>query len=139
MLDGTVHDTKRNAQKMLGHPGTPIAAWGCVEKRFTRQVGRAGGEVTGFERRVYTSGGDDASSAYLFRACNDRMTWGVTHDALGMNLPPIAGGWQLEREFALGVREAMPIQATPEPVLRGLYADGYFVGREHSNPPGTSQ
>jgi len=48
-------------------------------------------------------------------------------------------GWVFVREFALGVREPMPIRANPEPVLRALKARGFFVSREGSNPMGTSQ
>jgi hypothetical protein len=49
------------------------------------------------------------------------------------------GGWEFDKEFALGVREAMPVHIAPEPVLRGLEADGFFVWRDGSNPKGTSQ
>jgi hypothetical protein len=57
----------------------------------------------------------------------------------GDDLPSGAEAWQLDREFALGVREPMPVQANPEPVLHGIKARGFFVGRERSNPLGTSQ
>ncbi len=95
--------------------------------------------MTELSRPIYTSGEDDASLVHLFRARGDQAMWAVTHDQTGRNLPAVEGGWQLERRFALGVREAMPIKATPEPVLRGLNADGFYVGREGSLPPGTSQ
>ena len=90
---------------------------------------------------ILSSGEYDTRRAYLFRARNDPGTHAVTLDAAGSNLPsdPEAGGWTFDREFALGVREVMPVNVAPEPVQRGLVADGYFVWTDHSNPNGTSQ
>ena len=90
---------------------------------------------------VLSSGDDDATRAYLFRASNDPAVYAVTRQPLGANLPALDGQaeWVLDREFALGVREAMPIHVAPEPVLRGLLADGYFMWCKGSNPVGTSQ
>lgn len=89
---------------------------------------------------ILSSGGDDVTRAYLFRARSDPSTYAVTREPLGSNLPPAeTGGWVLDREFALGIREAMPIHVAPEAVLRGLLARGYFVWSEGSNPMGTSQ
>jgi hypothetical protein len=88
-----------------------------------------------------SSGDDDATQAYLFRASNDPAVYAVTQHPLGANLPTLDGPakWAFEREFALGIREAMPIHVSPEPVLRGLLAQGYFVWCSGSNPVGTSQ
>jgi hypothetical protein len=90
---------------------------------------------------ILSSGDDDATRAYLFRAGNDPEVYAVTHDPIGANLPALdpVVEWHFDREFALGVREAMPIHVAPEPVLRGLLAHGYFVWCEGSNPMGTSQ
>jgi hypothetical protein len=90
---------------------------------------------------ILSSGDDDTTPAYLFRAVGAPGIYAVTRDALGSNLPDhdAAGEWILDREFALGVREVMPINVAPEPVLRGLAANGYFVWCEGSNPVGTSQ
>lgn len=90
---------------------------------------------------VLSSGDDDATRAYLFRASNDPSIHAVTRDASGRNLPSPAetGAWIFDREFALGVREVMPTNVAPEPILRGLMAHGYFVWCEGSNPAGTSQ
>jgi hypothetical protein len=88
-----------------------------------------------------SSGDNDATRAFLFHAPDDPHTHAVTRDPLGANLPPLEAveDWVFDREFALGVREVMPINIAPEPVLRGLVADGYFVWSDRSNPKGTSQ
>ena len=89
---------------------------------------------------ILSSGDDDATRGYLFRASDDPSTHAVTRDALGSNLPPQeAGDWIFDREFALGVREVMPINIAPEPILRGLLSGGYFMWSDRSNPKGTSQ
>lgn len=90
-------------------------------------------------RAIYTAGADDASTAHLFRARDDQLTWAVSHDREGRNLPAVQGGWRFERSFALGIREPMPVSATPEAVLRGLMANGFYMSREGSGPPGSSQ
>ena len=88
---------------------------------------------------VYSAGGHRAVRAYLFRSRANRGAWAVTLEIAGNNLPSGAEAWEFEREFALGVREPMPVNANPEPVLRGLKARGFFVGSTRSNPLGTSQ
>jgi len=93
------------------------------------------------EQPILSSGDDDATCAYIFRARDDASRHAVTRDPAGTNLPPAdhLGGWVFDRAFALGVREALPLHMAPEPVLRGLLARGYFVWSDHSNPKGTSQ
>lgn len=88
---------------------------------------------------VFTSGGHDADPAYLFVSRTDPSKYAVTRDRDGANLTAVEGGWVLQQEIALGVRDAMPIHLAPEPVLRGLKADGFFIWHEGSNPKGTSQ
>jgi hypothetical protein len=97
--------------------------------------------MTDTHNSILSSGDNDATRAYLFQASDNPSIYAVTRDALGSNLPDqdSGGGWILDREFALGVREVMPIKVAPEPILRGLTADGYFVWCEGSNPVGTSQ
>lgn len=90
-------------------------------------------------RPVYATGGESATRAFIFRSRADHAKWAVTTQRAGDNLPPVAGGWEYVREFALGVREPMPVRANPEPVLRALKVRGYFVSCEGSNPMGTSQ
>lgn len=96
------------------------------------------GEVVTFTPN-YSAGGHNAVRAYLFRSRANRGTWAVTLEKAGDNLPSGAEVWEFEREFALGVREPMPVNANPEPVLCGLKARGFFVGSTQSNPLGTSQ
>lgn len=93
------------------------------------------------ENPILSSGDDDARRAYIFRARNDLGMHAVTCDPVGANLPLVdaAGGWVFDGAFALGVREAMPIHIAPEPVLRGLQREGFFVWCDGSNPRGTSQ
>ena len=93
--------------------------------------------MTDTHNPILSSGDNDATRAYLFESSTDPSTHAVTRDVRGSNLPP--GAWTFDREFALGVREVMPINIAPEPVLRGLVANGYFVWSDRSNPKGTSQ
>jgi len=90
---------------------------------------------------ILSSGETDATRAYLFHGERDRALHAVSRDPSGANLPTVdeAGGWVAEGHFALGVWEPMPVHIAPEPVLRGLKADGYFVWRDGGNPVGTSQ
>jgi hypothetical protein len=90
---------------------------------------------------VISAGRTDTTIAYLFHSRFDPSTHAVTRDSEGANLPADLGpgGWEIVKEFALGVREAMPVHIAPEPVLRGLEANGFFIWRDGSNPKGTSQ
>lgn len=92
-------------------------------------------------RTVISAGEDDATTAYLFVSRGDPSIHAVTRDPQGANLPSDGGAltWQRKGSFALGVREAMPLHISPEPVLRSLEAQGFFIWREGSNPRGTSQ
>lgn len=89
---------------------------------------------------VLSTGDDDASTAYLFYCRQDPTIHAVSRDPRGVNIPiREASEWVLDRMIALGVREAMPLHIAPEPVLRGLEADGFFIWKDRSNPMGTSQ
>jgi hypothetical protein len=90
---------------------------------------------------ILSSGDDDASAAYLFYGRQDPTIHAVSRDATGANIPTEGApqGWVLDQRIALGVREAMPVHIAPEPVLRGLHANGFFIWRDRSNPVGTSQ
>jgi hypothetical protein len=82
---------------------------------------------------------DEAVTAYLFHreGCDE---FAVTLDCSGSNLPPGSSQWLLIREFPLGGREVLPIPISPEPILRGIRAHGYFEWRvPHMEPFGTSQ
>lgn len=91
------------------------------------------------EQPIHSGSGEDATIAYLFCDPGSGM-YAVTLDPDGLNLPPIkSGGWTFDRKIALGVWEALPVPISPEPVLRGVKAQGYYVWRDKSNPKGTSQ
>jgi hypothetical protein len=43
-------------------------------------------------------------------------------------------------QFELGVHEAVPAAMNPEPILRGIRANGYYVWSDASgSPSGTTQ
>ena len=88
-------------------------------------------ESSGEEQGVYGPAGDiDASPAFLF-LCVENGRYAVSFDRRGGNLPRehCSTGWDYVRQFALGVKEALPIAADPEPILAGLVAEGYYVLR----------
>ena len=76
---------------------------------------------------------DDAKTAFLFQ-CGESDLFAVSLDKTGANIPAAdcIEGWQRRDVFRLGVQEAMPVTISPEPVLRGLEADGYFIWRKGS-------
>ena len=47
-------------------------------------------------------------------------------DRSGSNLPQ-SNQWAFVQNFALAVDAVMPFRLDPEPIIRGLKADGYFV------------
>lgn len=67
---------------------------------------------------------DDADQALLFEEQGGGRK-AITREPL--ELPPSDKGWVLVQSFALGVQHIMPIDIDPEPVLRALLADGYYV------------
>jgi hypothetical protein len=81
----------------------------------------------------------DSRKAYLFqRAGTDWL--GVTLEPGGGLLPRDKGPWTMKQAFWLGVHEALPFEADPEPILRGIMANGYFAWRQgHTYPFGTTQ
>ena len=82
---------------------------------------------------------DDARAAFLFQ-CGISSLFAVSLDKTGANLPTdaCAGAWNFREAFWLGVHEAGPTNISPEPILRGIIADGYFIWRK-SSIFGTSQ
>jgi hypothetical protein len=81
------------------------------------------------DQGVYGPAADlDASKAYLF-LCVENGHYAVSNDAAGGNLPPdkCLSGWKLVQEFELGVKEALPFAADPEPILAALRVDGFYV------------
>ena len=73
---------------------------------------------------------DDATTAFLFQ-CGERNLFAVSHDETGANIPTAEclEGWVLRNSFRLGVREPVPAAIEPEPILRGIAANGYFIWR----------
>ena len=76
---------------------------------------------------------DDATMAYLFQ-CGESDLFAVSHDRTGANIPraQCAQGWFLRDKFRLGIREPIPAPIEPEPILRGIAADGYYIWRRGS-------
>ena len=97
--------------------------------------------MTEAPKSITTAGDDDAAPAYLFYSRADPALHAATRDPTGDNLTTHGApeGWVFDGVVALGVREALPLSIAPEPVLRGLLADGYFIWRDRANPRGTSQ
>ena len=82
---------------------------------------------------------DDARTAFLFQ-CGNGELFAVSLDTSGANIPRTlcTHGWRCREAFRLGVHEAMPVAISPEPILRGIKADGYFIWRKGAMH-GTSQ
>ena len=82
---------------------------------------------------------DDTTTAFLFQ-CGESDLFAVSLDHTGANIPKIecASGWLLRDSFRLGVREPVRVAIQPEPILRGIAANGYFIWRT-GKIHGTSQ
>ncbi len=78
--------------------------------------------------------------AHLF-LCIDNGHYAVSQDKDGGNLPrdECAGGWRFVRSLTVEVEQPLPLAVDPEPILRGLKADGYYVLGADRAPHGTSQ
>jgi hypothetical protein len=85
---------------------------------------------------------DEAHTAYLFQ-CGTEQLFAVCLDKTGARLArsPCTQGWFLREEFQLGVQHPIPAAIAPEPILRGIAAQGYYIWRAGSaaRPKGTSQ
>ena len=83
---------------------------------------------------------DDSRQAFLFKSASGEFL-AVTLQSKGENIPNFdQQNWVLVTEFALGVHEAVPVDIQPEPILRGIKANGYFVWRaQHVTPFGSNQ
>jgi len=84
----------------------------------------------------------DAQTAFLFQ-CGAEQLFAVSFDRTGVNIPrsTCTQGWLLKEEFLLGVQEPVPAAISPEPILRGIRAKGYYMWRSGNTnqPKGTSQ
>ena len=85
---------------------------------------------------------DDAQTAYLFQ-CGTEELFAVSLDKAGARLPrsSCTQGWILREEFQLGVQHSVPAAIAPEPILRGIAAQGCYIWRSGyaGRPKGTSQ
>ncbi len=87
-----------------------------------------------------SSSEDDATPAFLFKSeCGKFLAVSFRRD--GENIPnDDQQNWILASEFPLGVHEAVPAEIDPEPILRGIKANGYFIWRANRTMPfGSSQ
>jgi hypothetical protein len=68
-------------------------------------------------------------TAYLFECANEPELLAVCLDPTGATIPvdACAVAWKLLREFPLAVQAPVPAAISPEPVLRGIRAHGYFI------------
>jgi hypothetical protein len=74
---------------------------------------------------------DEILAAYLFR-CGDQDLFAVTLDETGAKLPrtTCTEGWLLRKEFRLGVFEPVPAPIDPDPIIRSINANGYYIWRD---------
>jgi hypothetical protein len=81
----------------------------------------------------------DATKAYLFYNSEELLN-AVTRDRKGTNLPLLRGPWTFQKEVMVGVQEPSTLGIDPEPILRGMRSEGYFIWRaDLVQPFGTSQ
>lgn len=83
---------------------------------------------------------DDTRDAFLFKS-EDGEWLAATLDKDGDPLPGAREQqWSFIASFRLGVREAVPVNMDPEPILRGVKARGFYLWRaKRILPTGTSQ
>ena len=74
---------------------------------------------------------DDSLTTYLFQ-CDEEGLYAVSLDPAGANIPVrfCPQTWKLMTTFKLGVQEPVPAAIAPEPIIRGIRADGYYIWRE---------
>ena len=80
------------------------------------------------------------SGAHLF-LCLENGHYAVSNDPRGANLPQAAclSGWKYIRAIEPDVNAPLPFAANPEPILRALRDNGYWVAGETGETHGTSQ
>jgi|GEM_PF-2021807 hypothetical protein len=76
---------------------------------------------------------NDARTAHLFQ-CGNTDLFAVSLDKTGASIPlaDCGDGWRFRESFRLGVHKIMPIAVAPEPILRGMDNNGYFIWRRGS-------
>ena len=82
----------------------------------------------------------EVQTVFLFRNPVEKL-YAVSLRRTGDDLPAAqAGHWIFLKQFELGVQRSVPLNMDPEPILRGIVADGYFVWEaDRVEPFGTSQ
>lgn len=88
-----------------------------------------------------TTGGTQPLRAYLFHCTTARETHALTMDLTASNLPAGAclTGWVYDGEVRVSVSEPLPFRLSPEPVLRGLTGQGYYIWHDSHGPSATTQ
>lgn len=83
---------------------------------------------------------DESRPAFLFESEN-REWRAVALDREGTPLPRDGGqSWTLILSFNLGVHEPVPANIDPEPILRGIRAQGFYLWKTNRVwPAGTNQ
>lgn len=76
---------------------------------------------------------DKPLEAYLFRSGVQRA---VTLSPDGSNLP-LGAAWEREADFGLSVELPVPASVTPEAIIGGLMAHGFFVWNDPDLLPAT--
>ena len=74
---------------------------------------------------------DDVDQAFLFA---ERATTRKAITRKPLQLPISDTGWELVQTFALGVQHIMPVDMDPEPVIKGILADGFYMWDEGRLP-----
>jgi len=76
-------------------------------------------------------------TAYLFQ-CEGEDLFAVSCDKSGINIPrsPCSQGWRFCSEFVLGMDRPVPAPILPDPIVRGIVTQGFYVWRGWS---GSSQ
>lgn len=84
------------------------------------------------------AGSADADQAFLF-AENGTSRLSITRAP--MELPASIAGWTLVQSFTLGVQHVMPIDKDPEPIIRAIFSEGFYVWDSAvlPEPAGTGQ
>ena len=80
------------------------------------------------------------NQAHLF-LCLENGHYAVSDKSDGTNLPKKAcfSGWKYIRTLVLDVNLPLPFAADPEPILRALKDDGYWIAGETGQTHGTAQ
>jgi hypothetical protein len=78
--------------------------------------------------------------AYLFLCLHNRH-YAVSDRSDGNNLPkdPCFSDWKYIRALKLDVNAPLPFAADPEPILRALRDEGYWIAGKTGQTHGTAQ